>query len=98
MSELLYTEKDYWKRHYERRFLELSYRVMKKARILSVVIDDAALAGTKGHELVRVTESAHKQTMLIELIDEAKVSGFYDEVGTFTEESWDRLDPGVKGV
>lgn len=98
MSELLYTEQDYWKRHYERRFLELSYRVMKKARIMSVIIDDGALAGRKDHEFVRVTESAHNQTMLIELTDESKEPVFYDEVGSFTEEAWDRLGSGTSGV
>lgn len=82
MSDLLYTEKEYWKKHYERRFLELSYRVMKKARILSVIIDDGALAGTKDYERVQVTESAHNQTMLIERTDSASAPPFYNEAGT----------------
>ena len=98
MSELLYTEKDYWEKHYKRRFLELAYRVMKKAGIKAVIIDDGSLSGTKDHTLIRVTEIAHKQTMLIEVADSVGAPSFYDEAGTFTKEAWDSLGSGTTGV
>lgn len=87
------TEEDYWKHHYERLFLELAYRVMKKAGIQSIIIDDGALAGAKDSKMIHVTESANKQTILLELKDATPEPYFYHEDGSFTKEAWDNLTP-----
>lgn len=64
MSDLLGTPEKYWKKVYERRFLELAYRVMEKAEIDSVLID--AFPVGQMPVIATQTESAHGVTILIE--------------------------------
>jgi len=63
------TEEKYWRRYYENRFLELSYRVMKKAGIDKMIIDNHVVSGEKLP--IIATTSAHGMTILLELNKDA---------------------------
>lgn len=71
MSELLGTPEKYWKKVYERRFLELAYRVMEKVGIDSVLID--AFPAGQMPVIATQTESAHGVTILVEKYPDASI-------------------------